>query len=235
MLELKDIWFRYSKNSQWVLRGLTASFREGLNLVIGPNGSGKSTLLKVIVSFLKQEKGKILLNNKPIRKIDDVKGKMIYLPSNYLLYLTGPKVKDEIGDRMPELSDKRILELSEGEGRIVAIMSALLKDVDVILLDEPTIGLDKIKRRKIIELMREKKDKILIVASNDLRIVEYFDRVFLLYDGRIIKQGSPESVIYSDEMANILGKHPLAEFSDLTRRRFPKLGDLIKFLRDEIC
>ena len=214
------MWFKYPFSRDWILRG--ANFRIiGNNFaIVGSNGSGKTTLLRLMMGLEKPIKGNILFDESAATKIE-LRKLIFYIPVNVRNVLIGPTVVRELMRSMERnvgyvdeevisetieyadikhLKDRKILFLSEGERRIVAILSAIVSGKKLIVLDEPTIGLDKRYRERLLNLIRENSsDRKFIVATNDMRFAVHFDEVALLHRGIIARQGSPREVFYNLE------------------------------------
>lgn len=231
MIRLRNIWYRYPRMDNWCLKGITAEIYPGLNILIGPNGSGKTTLLRIIAGFYKPQRGRVEIFGKAIRSYTDVLGKLIYMPSNPKVFTIGPTVRrdieriietfnspytvDEILEMfsLKELGDRKIFHLSEGEHRLLAIASSIASDAKIILMDEPTVGLDKIYRETLVKaLNRAKKEKVIIIATNDLRLASRGDNLFLLNDGKLVLSGSPKLAMYSEEFSELFGFTEIVEF-----------------------
>lgn len=176
--------------------------------LLGPNGAGKSTLMKSIVGSLKIEDGEIIFNGKDIRK-DEIfaKRKIGFLPENNPLY-NDMYVKEYLSfvadlhqiekariDEVIELvgitpeKSKKISELSKGYKQRVGLAQAILHSPDLLILDEPTNGLDPNQIIEIRNLIKEiGKAKTVIFSTHIMQEVEALcSRVILIHEGKIIQ------------------------------------------------
>ncbi|MGI6710282.1 MAG: ATP-binding cassette domain-containing protein [Bacilli bacterium] len=199
--------------------------------VIGHTGSGKSTLVQLMNALLIPSTGKINLfgnivehNKKPLLKpIRQQAGLVFQFPEYQLFEETvikdisfGPKnfgfSKDEAHKRAleaakmmnikEELLDRTPFTLSGGEMRKVAIAGILASNPDVLILDEPTVGLDPVNKREMLELLRkfnQELHKTIIIITHDMDVVgEYAKKVLVLKEGNIVHFGDKDS-LFSDE------------------------------------
>ena len=170
------------------------------------------------------------------------------------MYLVGPRVIDEFKKAkdkemqansvfmkkiIDELGDKRILELSEGQKRIVAIMSAILQDAKIVILDEPTVGLDRGYRQKMLSMLKEaSKEKIIIITTNDLRIINHADTIILLREGKVAKIGPPKEVLDEDfifPLPIVRFARKMTELGINTNRKIVSKEELEDLIRSFIC
>ena len=181
--------------------------------LLGPNGAGKSTLMKSIVSALKIDQGAILFDGKDIRENEiAVKKKMGFLPENNPLYremyvkeylnfvaelhqISKERI-DEVIDLVgitPEKS-KKVSQLSKGYQQRVGLAQAILHSPDLLILDEPTNGLDPnqiIEIRNVIKQIG--KEKTVILSTHIMQEVEALcTRVILIHEGNIIQDTNIE-------------------------------------------
>lgn len=212
-----------------------------INGVIGNNGSGKTTLLHLLGSKYIPNKGKILFDKLVLSRrssqdvINDIQTNIGYLPQNLDDSISSGIVRDEIisylddkGDNLENI-DMRINEifaclgisndylneylylLSSGTRRQVALASVLIYNPSVIILDEPTIGLDNTARKNLINyLTRLKKisNKTIIIASNDIDFINKIsDEIIILKDGKVIKSEN-KTDIFKD--VNFFVNHDLS-------------------------
>lgn len=179
--------------------------------LLGPNGAGKSTLMKSIVGVLNIDEGQILFNGKDITENQiESKKKIGFLPENNPLYLD-LYVKEYLHfvaeihqipkDRVDEIIElvgitpekhKKILQLSKGYKQRVGLAQAILHSPDLLILDEPTNGLDPNQIIEIRNVIREiGKEKTVILSTHIMQEVEALcSRVILIHEGNII-QDSP--------------------------------------------
>ena len=214
---------RLSKHygSQKALNGV--SFSIGLGEVVGflgPNGAGKSTLMRILTTYLSQDDGKALVNGFDVETDPmSVKKSVGYLPENNPLY-NDLYVKEylsfccrlhKIGtDKIPEvvelvgLSDheaKKISQLSKGYRQRVGLAAALLHDPEVLVLDEPTTGLDPNQLAEIRELIRQiGKDKTILLSTHIMQEVEAMcDRVIIINKGNLVADKKLKEMMDGEE------------------------------------
>ena len=208
VITVKDLWFKYSKDSGEVLRGLNLSVEENQwYCLLGGNGTGKSTTLKVIAGILKPQRGSV--------KIDrDV---MSMLPQNPQALFTEITVEEELLEalhymRMPDSSRVQRVntmlnlmeiehlrkanpyDLSGGEQQRLALGKILLLEPKILLLDEPTKGLDPFFKRTLAGILRKLVDSgvTIFMVSHDVEFcAEYADKCAMFFDGDIVSIGEP--------------------------------------------
>ena len=193
-LKLENIDFSYGKNK--ILNDINLSLSTGVTALLGPNGAGKTTLINIITSLYRPDKGTIYYNEKDIKKLRDRYYDYIgYLPQmpqfyknftayNFLEYIGILKAvkKSELQERIERLlklvnlseeKNKKIGAFSGGMRQRLGIAQALLNNPEVLILDEPTAGLDpneRIRFRNIISQIGA--DKIVIMATHIVSDVE---------------------------------------------------------------
>jgi len=194
-----------------VLKGVNFSIEYGEKVFItGPNGAGKTTLLETVMGFIPFT-GRIFYRGKPLeseRDFEEVRGRIGYVFQNPDDQLFAPTVEEELafaplvkGLKREEV--KRIVEttlrefeiehlrgkptykLSGGEKRIVSVACVVTMDPEVILLDEPTTGLDRKRWNKLVEFFEETESS-LIVVTHDTRLMERLGwKRFVMEDGEL--------------------------------------------------
>ena len=212
--------------------------------ILGPNGSGKSTLLRAILGLVEEYTGRIEVLGRPVR---EVRPRVVYVPQRSEIDFTFPAtVRDvvlmgryphkrvfqrmtaedhrrvdaalgELGIR--DLSDRQIGELSGGQQQRTFLARALAQEADLLLLDEPFVGVDIPTEEKIIEVLRalSAAGKTLLVVHHDLQAVpEYFDHVVLL-NQRLIAAGPTEQTFTPDNLRAAFGGQ-LALLQDIGNR-----------------
>ena len=194
------------------LDGLDLSVREGeVHGFLGPNGAGKTTTLRLLLGLLRADSGTAsLLGGDPWRDATALHGRLAYVPGDVTLWpsLSGGEVIDLLGRLRGGLDDKRradLLEMfdldptkkgraySKGNRQKVALVAALASNVELLLLDEPTAGLDPLMedtfRRCITDEM--KNGRTVLLSSHILAEVEALcDRVSIIRAGQIVESGS---------------------------------------------
>ena len=176
---------------------------------LGPNGAGKSTLMKIITCYLQQDSGKVQVCNLNIQEQDiQVKAKIGYLPEHnplytdmyikeYLSFIGGIYEVENLNNRVAEIimqtgliseQSKKIRELSKGYRQRVGLASALLHNPEVLILDEPTTGLDPNQLVEIRNLIKEVgKDKAVLLSTHIMQEVDKMcSRVIIISKGKIV-------------------------------------------------
>jgi len=196
---------------------------------LGPNGAGKTTTMKAITCFLAPNEGNIKVGGYSIREDPDrVKRLIGYLPESNALYPDMPVLdylqfvaelqgvpKEEMKSRLLEMvqtcglaqeKHKLIRELSKGYKQRVGLAQALIHDPDVLILDEPTEGLDPNQRIEIRQLIRNiGKEKTVILSSHILAEVEATcDRILIINNGKIVADGSSDDLRKKSQGKEIL-------------------------------
>ena len=205
-IEIKNISKRYGDKQ--ALDNISFAIKKGEIVgLLGPNGAGKSTLMKILTTFLSPDKGSVMVNNYSATTHSmQVKRSIGYLPEHnplylemyvreYLNYITSIyKVrKDQIAPIIHDcgLGDhahKKIGALSKGYRQRVGLAAALISDPEVLILDEPTTGLDPNQLIEIRNLIREAgKEKTILLSTHIMQEVEAIcDRVIIIKDGKIV-------------------------------------------------
>ncbi|MCC5822038.1 MAG: ATP-binding cassette domain-containing protein [Planctomycetes bacterium] len=215
--------------------------------LLGPNGSGKSTAIKLILGLLKPTSGRVSVFGKPPTDVA-TKRRVGYLPEESYLYpfLNARETLDYYGKlfgldhkvrqrRIDELLDmvglthaqhRQVREYSKGMQRRIGIAQALINDPDLLILDEPTTGLDPIGTRQVKDLILDlgRRGKSIILSSHLLGDVEdVVDRMVILYGGKIRGEGTCEQLLAATDRTTIeadaLDEGTLAEIDEVIRRR----------------
>ena len=206
LLSAKDVWFRYGRNDPDVVANLTCSLSSGEILsIVGPNGAGKTTLIKLLAGILRPVAGTIRCDGKKTPPAGQ--GGIAYLPQNPALLFARDSVReelDEMTEGVPEreeaiarvvarlslgdLFDAHPYDLSGGEQTRLALAKLLLLSPRVLLLDEPTAGLDPVARGELCVILRELAAEgcAILLATHDLTFAsEVSDRAAMFFDGKL--------------------------------------------------
>lgn len=187
--------------------------------ILGPNGAGKTTLLRMLGSLMEPTEGKVIIEDRDGNEISDkasLKKHIGYLSENTKLYgrftvretlsLFGELygfTKEEMADKieqtnsilsMDEFIDNRVEKLSTGQKQRTSIARCLVHDPDIYIFDEPTLGLDIISSKAIIDFMKQEKDrgKSVLYSTHYMEEAEFLcDRIVMINKGRVIAEGTP--------------------------------------------
>ncbi len=209
VISIKDVWFKYNRESGDVLRGLNLTVEENQwYCLLGGNGVGKSTTMKVISGILKPQRGSL--------KVDRTRLSM--LPQNPQALFTEITVEEELLEALyyVKQSDREKIEqvdgmlalmeighlrkanpydLSGGEQQRLALGKILLLKPKILLLDEPTKGLDPFFKRTLAQILRKLVEGgvTIFMVSHDIEFcAEYADRCAMFFDGDIVSVGKPK-------------------------------------------
>ena len=221
IIKTKDLYYSYNNGTE-ALRGINLGFSQGeFNCILGENGAGKTTFLKLLIGILKPNRGKLFINNNDSSYLNEEEiVKMIgYLSQNPNDYLFNESVEGELKYTMHNfgLTDYKLIddilnildisqhkiryprELSTGERQRIALATVMVTQPDVLLLDEPTRGLDcelKTKLGKTLQALAREDKKTIILVTHDIEFAsEFADRVILLSAGQVIAEGDKYEVL----------------------------------------
>ncbi len=238
--EARDLEVRLAGRT--VLRSVTLALRAGeIGVLVGPNGAGKTTLLRALVGLLPPARGEVRVKGASIagRRVAELCREVGYLPQDPNALLFAETVAEELWVTLRNhdleegevpLSPSALLEelgltgkageyprdLSAGERQRVALGAILITAPEVLLLDEPTRGLDAAAKARLATLLERwrAQGKALLLVTHDVELAaRVADRVWVMEGGRIVQEGHP---------AAILGSHPI--FAPQIARLFPGRG-----------
>ena len=206
LLEAKELWFRYEKNGADILRGASVSVREGEHFCIcGGNGSGKTTLLRVLAGCEKPYRGKIS------------GGGICLLPQDPKILFIKNTLREELFDALRDkklsdgeqrtrfetvvndcglwgLEERHPYDLSGGEQQRAALAKLLLREPKVLLLDEPTKGLDAQSKAALAAILTSlcAEGRAVVTVSHDIEFcAEYAHRCAMFFDGVLLGESAP--------------------------------------------
>ena len=227
-LELEEVWFRYENESPDILKSVSMQAYPGeLFCILGGNGTGKSTTLSVLSGVRKPYRGKRICRAK----------KIAALPQNPQMLLVKKTVREELlsvfpGKKLHQVSekleemillcrlesflDRHPFDLSGGEQQRTALAKVLLQEPEVLLLDEPTKGVDNDFKRTFAQILQEltARGVCVVMVSHDVEFcARYADRCGLFFDGGIVTQDAPQPFFagksFYTTAANRMARHLL--------------------------
>ena len=208
-LEFSRVYYRYQKALPDVIKGLSVSvFRGEIFAILGGNGSGKSTTLGIAAGLLSPYSGTVRVFGK---KLADYKNQSLYreclalLPQNVQTLFLCNTVREELADigtlsdadfpfSLEELYDKHPYDLSGGEAQLVALAKALMTKPRLLLMDEPTKGIDAEKKQILCRIMKKlsMSGVTIVMVTHDVEFAAMSaDRCALLFRGEIVSSAEP--------------------------------------------
>ena len=215
---VKEAWFRYEKDSPDILKGVTLQVpKQVMYAIVGGNGTGKSTTLKTICNICKPYRGKVLIDGKKIEKYRSgelFQGILAMLPQDPQSLFARKTVREELEEMLPgkkedkqkeieemaqlceitRLLDSHPYDLSGGEQQRAALAKVLLTHPKILLLDEPTKGIDSFFKQQFAEIMAELKKRgvTILMVSHDVEFcAKYADLVSMFFDGGVVTTNTP--------------------------------------------
>lgn len=236
-----------------VLKGINLEIKNGMFGLLGPNGAGKTTVIRILTTLIPQTSGKVEINGIDVRQKKEVRKVIGYLPQEfsfypemtvtecmgYLAILSGIKNRKNRIEKVKELlekvnlleqKDKRCKSLSGGMKRRLGIAQAMLNNPKVLIVDEPTAGLDPEERIRLRNLLSDfSKDKIVILSTHIVEDIEYTcENIAILNKGQIMYLGNVSSLIKKAE-----GKIWSIEFKNNKFEEVKKKYTLISSIYDK--
>jgi len=211
-IEITKLSKQYTPNAKYALKDLSITIKKGgFYGFLGPNGSGKSTTIRTLLNFIQPSSGSARILGKDIVKDTvEIRKAIGYLSGDFKTYekMTGrqflefmselqpPKRKSEITDLAKTFQvslNKRIRDLSKGNRQKIGIIQAFMHEPDILILDEPTDGLDPLMQEAFYDLVRRRKNKgaTVFVSSHNLSEVQKMcDRVAIIRDGKLVSEST---------------------------------------------
>lgn len=207
MIDLKDITFAYTDKT--ILNNINLHINDGQFVgLIGLNGAGKSTLLKIILGINKPQAGKVTDTFKKKSFVSQLTGNSDFIfpatvtevvslglkfkPFSFITKEDKHKIKDMLTTMgIDKYANSSTSELSGGQQQRVRLAKALISDPDLLILDEPTTGMDEDGRKEflnLIEGMHTKRNMTIIIVSHALEELKNVDSLYRLHEGKIIKE-----------------------------------------------
>ena len=232
-IALKELWFRYEKDSPDVLRGVSAEIAAGsIHAIVGGNGAGKSTTLKAICGICRPYRGKVKLFGQPIGKYKSTQlfhGMLAMLPQDPKSLFVANTVREELAEmtgdtqrqqqigelcQITHLLDSHPYDLSGGEQQRAALAKVLLTEPRLLLLDEPTKGIDSIFKEELARILCRLKEQgvTTLMVSHDVEFcARYADAVSMFFDGQILTTDTPRRFFGNNSFyttaANRMSRH----------------------------
>lgn len=212
-LSLKELWFRYEKDGRDILRGVSAEIPAGeIYAILGGNGAGKSTTLKAVCGICRPYRGKIRLFGKPMEKYSTkelFRGCIAMLPQDPKSLFVKKTVQEDLVEmtadaekiartaelcQITPLLESHPYDLSGGEQQRAALAKVLLTEPKLLLLDEPTKGIDSFFKETFAAILADLKRQgiTIVMVSHDVEFcARYADRVSMFFDGQILTTDTP--------------------------------------------
>ena len=221
VIEIKDVWFRYEKDQPDVIKSLNLSVNKGeLFCLVGGNGTGKTTALSLISGLNTPYRGSVVINGQSISKIKNLyNGFLGVLPQNPqsvfakktvyldLLEMLAEKnfKKEDKEKKVKEISrlcrletvlESHPYDLSGGEQQRAVLAKVLLMEPEILLLDEPTKGMDAYFKEEFADVLKDLKENgvTILMVSHDIEFcAEFADRCALMFDGSVTSVDTPRA------------------------------------------
>ncbi|WMM26276.1 ABC transporter ATP-binding protein [Tissierella sp. MB52-C2] len=237
---------------------ISLTLEKGVYGLLGPNGAGKTTLMQMLCGVLKPTSGEVKFNGIDVSE-EEYRDSLGYLPQDFgyypeftaydfLLYmaslkgLTKERAKEKANEllelvALSDVAKKKIKTFSGGMKRRLGIAQAMLNNPKILILDEPTAGLDPKERVRFRNLIsRLGKDKIVLLSTHIVSDVEYIaSTILMIKDGQIIREGSLEKIISviegkvfecsvdSKTAANLIANYPIINIREESDKTFLRL------------
>ena len=243
-LSMQDIWFRYEKEGPDILKGLSLTVPKGaLFAVVGGNGTGKTTALSILSGQNQPHRGKVRIFGKTRAEYEKEapEGRLVALPQDPKVLFVKKTVREELLDMLPPrglhpaagakrveavaalcgldtLLDRHPYDLSGGEQQRAALAKVLLREPEILLLDEPTKGLDAGFKQSFAKILAclQRAGVTIVMVSHDIEFcAQYATRCALFFDGGVVSEGPPRAFFAGNRFyttsANRMARHLLPQ------------------------
>jgi len=218
-----------SFGQQNVLQGIDLEMKDpGIYAILGPNGSGKTTLIKCLMGLARADSGRIIFQGQELRG-DEYRRQIAYLPQiarfpenlvmreflDLIETLRGPAPRRQFIEAylgLEEYRNQTLRHLSGGTRQKINLTAALMYDPPVLLLDEPTIGLDPVALLALKDFIREEREKgkIILITTHVLDLVEELaDQIVFLLEGKVYYRGDQPTLLENTSERDI--EHAIAQ------------------------
>jgi len=225
LVHLENVWFGYGKRP--VLRAISLELRPGqFAALVGPSGAGKTTLLRLLLGLLRPTRGRVLVGGQPVEGRPTMP--VGYVPQLNAIDWTFPVTVEQVvlmgrlrhapywpwyrrqdHERMVELLEqlgiahlrgRHIRELSGGQQQRVFLARALMADPELLILDEPTSGVDMHTAEQVLHLLAElnRQGKTILISTHDLNTAAAHVPWMFCLNGELVAQGPPEQVLVEE-------------------------------------
>ncbi|HVU65840.1 MAG TPA: ABC transporter ATP-binding protein [Ktedonobacteraceae bacterium] len=217
-LTIEHLSKRYGQH--WALRQLSLRCEPGLLGLVGPNGAGKTSLMRIIATLMEPSEGRILWNGQDIRTHGEALRQVLgYLPQDFGLYrefsgrqflrylaamkgLSGSLARRRVDEvleivNLEQVADRKLPTYSGGMKQRIGIAQALLNDPELLIVDEPTVGLDPAERVRFRTLLASlTSNRIIILSTHIISDVEAVaSRLLIMQEGRVMADTTPDALL----------------------------------------
>jgi ABC-type multidrug transport system ATPase subunit len=242
MIEITGLSKRYGRHD-WALKEISLTIENGIFGLLGPNGAGKTTLMRILATLLKPTEGSVSMNGRPLSHPEEVRKVIGYLPQHFQIYphLTGVEFLDyvavmkgirdarrrkaEIEERLEQVNltakaHKKVRTYSGGMRQRLGIAQALLGNPEILIVDEPTAGLDPEERVRIRNLFSQfSRNRILILSTHIVSDIESSCQKVGVLNKGILKYSGDLQQLRSFAAGKVwemeIGEDELGHFSNL--------------------
>lgn len=217
LMKLKNVYYQYDKNSDLVLKEVEFAIKKGeIYGLLGGNGSGKSTLLKVLAGIYEPQRGKVFYEEKQLKSIKKKEEKIGYLPQNPKLFFIHDTVEgeiqatvekwgiteqDEVEQILVDLGISHLLkshpyDLSGGELQKAALACLLLRKPEILILDEPTKGLDPVSKEHLVQILKKlnQNEMTIMMSTHDVEFAaRHATKCGMMFQGSITSEDTPRN------------------------------------------